>query len=535
MGNPCGMTTTLLSGLVAEGSEGSRLVFGADGEPVPVGDVAAAGTALFSDQAEGDRVGLLMTNDRPTVEVILGALATGSCLVSLPLPGRGADLSAYAAFMKEVCELQQISEIVVADEYAELLEGIGQPVRRHSERGSRPLAAPADTGFRVVQFTSGSTGQPRPVVVDDARLGANVLAILSAVQPRPGDVAVSWLPLAHDMGLVGMLLTGLAAGAPAWTGGADAVLLDPATFLRRPMSWLEALDRWRGTFTAAPDFGFRMAAQRARPDGLDLSHVRCAIVGGEIVRTETLTAFTSAYESQGFREMALCPAYGLAELGLAATMTPPGQLWRARALAAAGLADEEVRDARPGEAVTELVSSGVPLPGYDITSGSPEAGTGSIAVRGPSVGLDGRTGESFARDDGWYTTGDTGFVDEGWLYVCGRTDDYIVTHGRNIYAPSVEAVVGEVDGVRPGRVTAVGLPSGEWAIVAEPAEREPLTASRADSLRWEIRRAAVGVTTAKPDTIVLVKPGSLPLTSSGKLQRNQVRSRLAKDELARIT
>lgn len=529
------MANTLLSRLVVDGGERFRLAFGVDATPVAVGDLVSAGEAMFSEQAEADRVGLLMTNDRPTVEVILGALATGSALVSLPLPGRGADLSAYASFVREVCEAQQISEIVVADEYADLLAGIGQPVRRHSERGSSPLAAPAGDGFRLVQFTSGSTGQPRPVVVDDARLGANVTAILSAVEPQREEAVVSWLPLAHDMGLVGMLLAGIAAGSRPWESAGDIVLLDPATFLRRPMTWLDALDRWTGTFTAAPDFGYRMAAHRARPDGLDLSPLRCAIVGGEIVRAETLTAFVDALRPGGLEATALCPAYGLAELGLAAAMTPPEQRWRALALSSAGLADDKVREARSGEPVTTLVASGVPLHGYDITCGSPEAGTAPIAVRGPSVGLDGRTGKGFAGDDGWFTTGDTGFVDDGgWLYVCGRTDDYLVAHGRNIYAPAVEAAVGEVDGVRPGRVTAVGLPSGEWAIVAESAERAPLSTEQAGALQREIRRSAVGVTTAKPDTVVLVQPGSLPLTSSGKLQRNHVRSLLVKDELAAI-
>lgn len=520
-----------LSELVAAGSAGVRLVFGDSSSPVDAEYLTAAGAQLFSDQADTDRVGLLMTNDRATVEVILGALASGSTLVSLPLPGRGADPSIYTHFLREVCKSQQISEIVVADEYAGLLEGTELSLRRHSERSLYPLAAPANSGFHLVQFTSGATGRPRPVLIDDACLGANVAAILRVVQPEPRDAVVSWLPLAHDMGLVGMLLTGISAGGQGWASGGDIVLLDPLTFLRRPALWLEALDHWQGSFTAAPDFGYRLAVQRGRPDGLDLSRVRCAIVGGEIIRAETLTAFTSAYGPQGLEPKALCPAYGLAELGLAATMTPVEENWCSRELSVARLADGEVCDPRRGEAATRLVASGQPLAGYDIASGSLSAGTRPIAVRGPSIGIDGLTGESFANPGGWHTTGDIGFVDDGWLYVCGRSDDYIVARGRNIHAPTLEAAVGESDGIRAGRVTATGLPDGQWVIIAEPTENAPLGPVRADVLHRAIRRVAVEVTATKPDTVVLVAPGTLPFTSSGKQQRSNVRSMYMKDQL----
>jgi fatty-acyl-CoA synthase len=296
--------------------------------------------------------------------------------------------------------------------------------------------------------------------------------------------------------------------------------------------WLEAISRWKGTFTAAPDFAFRMAVQRSLPGDLDLSALRCVIVGGEIVRADTLSAFTSVFCDHGFPSVAFCPAYGMAELGLAATLTPPDHEWRDVSVSSAALADQETRSPDRGEAKTTLVASGTPLPGYAVAAGTSDHRTGQIAVRGPSVGLDGITKRGLADANGWFSTGDTGFLVGDWLYVCGRADDYVVAHGRNIYAPAIEAAVGEAQGVRAGRVTVLDRPTGEWVIVAEPADISLLRGAAAKALLRDIRRAAVDVAQATPDDVVLVAPGDLPLTSSGKLQRSQVRRRLLMGELA---
>jgi fatty-acyl-CoA synthase len=523
--------TRALSDLVTRGAENMTFVWGADGTSEPAEGLADGARSLFPDQADIDRVGILMTNDRPTVEVVVGAILAGAGIVSLPPPGRGVDVDAYAAFVREVCQVQGLVEVVVADQYADLLETTGVKVRRHSELVDRPLAAPSTQGFALVQFTSGSTGQPRPVLIDDQRLGANVGAILDAVRPRPGDAVVSWLPLAHDMGLVGMLLTGLAGGGPDWAGGGEIVLLDPTTFLRDPSRWLAAISRWRGTFTAAPDFGYRLALRRRPVGEVDLSCLRCVIVGGEIVRADTLRSFAAAYSDDGMSDRALCPAYGMAEVGLAVTMTRPDQKWRTQVVSRSALADGDVQAAHREDDATTLVSSGQPLLGHHVDVRPAGAGVGTIHVQAPSLGAAGASGQSLADQSGWYRTGDMGFSDDEWLYVCGRTDDYIVAHGRNIYAPAIEAVVGDVHGVRLGRVVTVCLPTGEWTIVAEPEANEPLAAGGSLALEREVRRAAVSVGSAKPDAVVFVKRGSLPLTSSGKLQRSQIRIALSQGSL----
>lgn len=522
----------LASQLVTDGLSGGHIAFGPDGTAVPMAQMAETGASYLSGGAAG-AVGILMTNDRPTVEILLGAMVAGVPIVSLPSPSRGADPVAYGRFLEEVCRTQGIDEIVAEDSIAALLDGFGLPVRPHADLAVRPLAEPPGGGFRLVQFSSGSTARPKPVSLDDAALGANLAAVLAAVGPRPGDTPVSWLPLSHDMGLVGMLLVSTAAASPRWAGSGTLVLLDPLAFLRRPALWIETISHWRGTFTAAPDFGYQMAARRPPTAAVDLSSLRCAIVGGEITKADTLAAFTTTYRGRGVDPAALCPAYGMAELGVAAAMTPPPVPWRSVRLSTGALADERVAPAVPALPATTLVACGPPLSGYKVRCRGPSGGTGTISVWGPSVGVDGRTGETFAGPDGWYTTGDTGFVDDdGWLYVAGRQDDYLVTHGRNIYAPAVEAAVAQLDGVRSGRVTAVGLPNGEWAVVAEPAARTPLTTAQLDTLRRDIGRAAVRVTAAQPDHVVVAERGHVPLTASGKLQRNEVRKRLLRDDIA---
>lgn len=526
--------TKALSDLVAEGIGSTTLAWPDDDASVGGGELADAARRHFADTADAECVGMLMSNDRPTVEVVLGALLAGTPVVSLPLPGRGADISSYSAFLLRVSDLLGLDEVVVSDAYADVVASTGVGVRRHSELTGRPLASPSRGGFSLVQFTSGSTGPPSPVRVTDAHLGANVGAMLEALRPGPGDGVVSWLPLAHDMGLIGMLFTGVAASGPAWADGTFVVLLNPTTFLRSPNLWLEALDRWRATFTAAPDFGYRHALRRPSSRPLDLSTLRCAIVGGEIVRADTLETFADALSPQGLSGRALCPAYGMAEAGLAVTMTRPDDEWRSTTLSTARLAEGEVVAAAPGTVeATTLVASGSPLRGYGVGAGS-GTDAGSIRIAGPSLGSHGVTGRPVAGPDGWYETGDVGFVDDGAVYVCGRRDDYVVARGRNVYAPALDSAASAVAGVRAGRVVAVGLPDGDWVIVAEPEPGRTLTSGDRQRLRREIARSAVEVCAARPDSVVLVEPGSLPLTSSGKLQRQRTRAALVAGDLPTI-
>lgn len=517
-----------LGEMVAAGADRASLLFLHGGFVATAGCLSEQGASYFSDTADASAVGVLLTNDVPSVSLMLGAIATGARLASLPLPSRGGDLMSYVAFVQGVCHEHGIERVVGRDDVAELLTSAGIDAIGHSALEGEALARPTGGGFELVQFSSGSTGRPKGIRLSDDVLGANVAAIVEAVRPGEGDVAVSWLPLSHDMGLIGMLLTSIVACADITPepGTPRIVLLEPERFLYRPALWLDAIDRWRGSFTAAPDFGLRLACARRPARRLDLSSLQCAIVGGEIVRASTLEHFEAVFGGDGLSPLALCPAYGMAEIGLAATMTRPDERWIAREVDPVALADGAWSPAQPRGSSLRLVASGRPLEGYGVSIDAPSAAAvGTIELEVPCAGRDAGSGLSYADERGIVTTGDRGIVDDDLLYVCGRSDDHIVAAGRNLYAPAIEDAVSEVVGVRPGRTTVVDTPGGAWIIVVERESRERLDATEERRLRDRVQRAVVAAAGAAPDEVAVIGRGELPMTSSGKVQRHAVRSR----------
>jgi fatty-acyl-CoA synthase len=521
-----------LAAMVLEGAANLEVRFGVEGQPVSAAALLDGGRHRFSSAAEGTTVAVLMTNDQPTVEVLVGAIEAGCRVVSLPVPSRSADLGTYLEFITGACRSQGATEVVARHDIAELLAAGGVPARSHQDLEGRPLAA-AGGGFELVQFSSGSTASPKAVLLDDRSLGTNVAAIMTVLQPTRGDRSVSWLPLSHDMGLIGMLFTSLASARPGFAEQAELILLDPVDFLRRPELWIEALGQG-GTITAAPDFGYRLCVERAGIGPADLADVRIAIVGGETIRATTLQHFSARFADDRFRPEAFCPAYGLAEIGLAATVDPVGEHWRQFEVDASALADlrftpRSVATRCETATPVTLVSSGSTIPGYEVRSTSESGYLGAIEVRGPSSGIDGSTGLSFADEAGWVRTGDLGIVIDGQLVVSGRGDDHIVTAGRNVYAPAVEDAIGRVTGVRAGRVAVLGLASGEWVVVAEPTGIAGSPAVDPGELRRRIGLAAVAVASSRPAEIVMVPRGRLPMTPSGKLQRREALRRFVDD------
>jgi fatty-acyl-CoA synthase len=497
-----------LAAMVLDGLSRVRIVFPASDTIRPVHLLAEAGQARFAPGADQPVVAAMLTNDEPSVGLVLGAIAQGAVLVSLPLPGRAVAVDAYIRFLRRALADSGATKVVARDDIAAMLHAAGIEATSHSELpASRPLAT-GGPGFKLIQYSSGSTGPPKPIRVDHQVLAANIAAILDRVQARSGDVTVSWLPLSHDMGLIGMLLASLAAADDSWTAGAEIVLIEPEAFLRRPSIWMEAISHWHGTFTASPDFGYRLAVTHKAGGDLNLATLRHAIIGGEVVRAPTLRSFEDTFGPAGLAASAFAPAYGMAELGLAATMTGPDETWRTNDLPA------------NGAPARTLVSSGRPLNGYTVDV---DEETGRLTVVAPAAGRDAITGTPLA-PDGRLLTSDTGFVtSDGWVYVTGRLDDIIVVNGRNISALDIEAAVSAVPGIRPGRVAAVNLESGEWVIAAERQAAKSVRTDQADVR--EVRRAAVTAVNAAPDNVALLPPGSLPMTSSGKLQRSEVRRR----------
>jgi len=393
---------------------------------------------------------------------------------------------------------------------------------------------PSDIAF--LQYTSGSTGTPKGVMVSQGNLLANEIAIKAALGVGPDDVFVSWLPLYHDMGLIGSLLQPIFSGIPL-------VLMSPRYFLERPLRWLQAIARHHGTISGAPDFAYRLCAERIRDEALtslDLSSWRLAFSGSEPVRHATLTAFVARFTAAGFSAEALYPCYGLAEAtlfvaggrrgaGMVSTVFAGELLGMARVSAAPVIAEG-----------TRLVGCGALQPGHAIAIVDPLSGQrladdriGEIQVSGPSIAQGywqrpEANAQTF-RTEGetrWLRTGDLGFIYDGQLYIAGRCKDLIIVRGKNLYPQDLEqAVETHCEFARKGRVIAF---SAEIDGIEGPAlalEIAPMMKQRhaAADLVEQLRRCIFDACGEVPVAVVLLNPGTLPKTSSGKLQRAATR------------
>ena len=397
----------------------------------------------------------------------------------------------------------------------------------------RPDYAPDGAQIAFLQYTSGSTSTPKGVMVSHANLMANEAAIAQRLGEQADDVWVSWLPLYHDMGLIGGLLQPLYRGVPC-------VLMSPRYFLERPLRWLEAVARYRGTISGGPDFSYRLCLERAKPERvaqLDLSQWRVAFSGAEPVRHDTLRDFRAAFADARLAPGAVYPCYGLAEATLLVSGGVRGAGMVAHGYDPALLAAGVVSLADEGG---KLVACGTPPDGHQVRIVDPERLTdvapgrvGEIWFQGPSVaqGYWNRpeaTAETFIQQEGgrWLRTGDLGFVHDGQVYIAGRRKDLIIVRGHNLYPQDIERVVeAEVEALRKGRVAAfaVQTPRGEGIGVAAEVSRGMQKLVPPESLRDAISEA-VGAACGEPaGVVVLLNPGGLPKTTSGKLQRSACR------------
>ncbi|MEH2574545.1 amino acid adenylation domain-containing protein [Bradyrhizobium sp. AZCC 1708] len=393
-------------------------------------------------------------------------------------------------------------------------------------RETRPEA----DAVAFLQYTSGSTSQPKGVCVSHANLTANEKAIEAVARGALDDVFVSWLPLYHDMGLIGGLLN------PLFTGF-TAVLMSPRNFLERPRRWLEAIDRHGGTISGGPDFAFALCADRISDetiDRLDLSRWKFAFSGSEFVRQTTLRRFGERFERAGFNRCALTACYGLAEATLLVTAGDLSTQTVSYTLDTAALAAGRVATADQG---TDLVACGRTVAGHvtrimciDGSAAAPADEVGEIWVAGPSVALGywnnpEATQKAFVARDGarWLRTEDIGFVKDGTLIVTGRLKDLLIVRGQNVYPTDVEqAVEAEVETVRSGRVAAfaVEIDGRESIGVAAEFSRTVLKRERPEALAQGIGEAVLRQAQEYPAVIVLLNPQAMPLTTSGKLQRS---------------
>jgi len=380
----------------------------------------------------------------------------------------------------------------------------------------------------MLQYTSGSTGNPKGVVLTHANLLVNIRAMGRALRVTPADVFVSWLPLYHDMGLIG-----------AWMGslvyGFKYPVLSPLTFLSHPHLWLRTIHRHGGTLSGGPNFCYELCLRRiqdADMDGIDLSSWRFAFNGAEPVSPETMEAFIKRFARWGFRREAMAPVYGLAEATLGVAFPPPErgpQLDRVERepFTNGGRAVPASRD--NADALT-FVACGLPIPAHQVRvvdpSGRelPERAEGHIQFSGPSVTSGYYRNPEATRDllDGeWINTGDYGYIAAGDLHISGRIKDTIIRAGRNIHPYELEEAVGNLEGIRKGCVAVFGsrdTRSGTEKIVVLAETRET-DATKREALKARINDLAVSVISMAPDDIMLASPNTVLKTSSGKIRR----------------
>jgi 1-acyl-sn-glycerol-3-phosphate acyltransferase len=403
-------------------------------------------------------------------------------------------------------------------------------------------AASRGDQIALIQYTSGSTGDPKGVVLTHSNLLANIRAIGAGVNLQPGDFGVSWLPLYHDMGLIGSWLTALCFGVPI-------AILSPLVFLSRPERWLWAIHEHRGTVSAAPNFAYELCARRVDEraiEGLDLSCWRAALNGAEPISPDTLERFARRFEPYGFRAEAFLPVYGLAESSVGLTFPPLGRkpwvdrIGRERFENAGAALPCLESDASP----LRFVSEGKALPGHEVRvvdDASCETGErvqGNIQFRGPST-MQGYFKNPAAtaavmHRDGWVDTGDLGYLADGELFVTARIKDVIIKGGRNLYPQEVEEVVGGVQGVRRGCVAAFGLSdqrlgTEKLVVVAETRETDRLLQDEIEAQIISRVDAHLGL---PPDVVRLVAPQTVPKTSSGKIRRDACKQMYLREQLA---
>ncbi len=513
----------------------------------------------------GGRVSLMLPTSRQFFICYTGILLAGAIPVPIYPPYRADRIEEYAQRQSAILNNARVCLLLTfrrAEAVAKLLKprvksllGVVDARKLLEAAEKEPPPAPGAlpaflSGSRMrkgsdvalLQYTSGSTGNPKGVVLTHANLLANMRALAQAVQLGPRDIAVSWLPLYHDMGLIGAWLTLCLYGVPL-------VVMSPLAFLTRPERWLQAFSKYKGTIAAAPNFAYELCVRKISDkamEGIDLSSWRAALNGAEPVNPETLERFSQRFGKYGFRRESLLPVYGLAEASLGVTVPP---------LDRGPLVDCVERDAftMQGRAVPtsssddegsiSFVSSGKPLAGHDVlivdSEGNelPDRREGFLWFRGPSA-TSGyyrnpeATAKLFPRGPAtmpgeypWLNSGDRAYRADGEIYVTGRVKDIIIKGGRNLYPHEVEELASNVEGIRKGCVVAFGLKdedSGTEKLVIVAESRETQASGRtaiAAKITDQVSRG-LGL---PPDRVELIPPGSIPKTSSGKLRRDETK------------
>ncbi len=494
----------------------------------------------------GQRVALIFPTGRGFFEAFFGILLAGAVPVPLYPPVRLGRLDEYhqrtAAMLRAAG-----ARLILADRRVRRLLGKTMELARLARgcltlhdlpEGQRLPVAVEPSSLALVQFSSGTTVEPKPVALSHRAVLAQVLA-LNSFWPDDGEKTsgVSWLPLYHDMGLIGCVF-------PALERPAVLTLIGPEIFVTRPAIWLRTLSRHGSEISVAPNFAYGLCVDKIRDkelEGVDLGAWRIALNGAEPVAPSVLRNFQQRFAQWGFRPEALTPVYGLSEATLAVTFSALDQPFRSVRFDREALAREGRAASDPTG--VELVSVGRPLPGTEVVIADGEGQAvkdrrvGRVLARGPSL-MEGYLGRPEATaevlQEGWLDTGDLGFLEGGELFLTGRAKDVVILRGRNHSPIEIEHAVESVAAVRRGCAVAVSwLPEGapgESLLLFVEHRRDALAESVAD-LPQACIEAVLAATGLRPDHVLALEPGTLPRTSSGKLRRQETLRRHLAGEL----
>ena len=497
---------------------------------------------IIRDVVPGDRIALMLPTGSDFFAAFFGVLYAGAVPVPIYPPTRLTQIEEHMRRQVGILRNAGSRILITVPEALGLVSLIrGQVETLSAVESVANLMVPATAvlprltdgrATAFLQYTSGSTGDPKGVVLSHANLLANIRAMGTAIEASSADIFFSWLPLYHDFGLIG-----------AWLGSlyfaASLYVMSPLSFLARPESWLRAIHRYRATLSAAPNFGFELCASKVETadiEGVDLSSLRLVANGAEPVSAQTLRKFTKRFQPYGFRPEAMTPAYGLAESAVGLTLSPLGHVplidrVNRDALSRRGVAEPAGPD---DVAALEIVSCGQPLPGHEvrIVDGTErelgERREGRLEFRGPSATSGyfhnaAKTQELF--HGAWLDSGDQAYMAGGEVYLTGRIKDIIIRAGRHIYPQEIEEAISGISGVVQNGIAAFGIidrSSGTERIVVlvETAEAD-LTARK--TLQALVQEVVTNILGAPPDEVVLVPPQTVPKTASGKIRRSAAR------------
>jgi 1-acyl-sn-glycerol-3-phosphate acyltransferase len=502
----------------------------------------------------GARAALMLPTGKSFFRAFFGILYAGGIPVPIYPPARLSHLEEHLRRQARILDNAGVAALVTVPQAGVAAAFLQSHVRSlrcvetaenlhatNAAEGRELAFAPGPETVALLQYTSGSTGDPKGVTLTHANLLANIRAFGERMEVDSTDVCVSWLPLYHDMGLIGTWLGSLYFGGPV-------VILSPLTFLARPGQWLRAIHRHRGTISAAPNFAFELCLRKIEDGdlaGLDLSSWRLALNGAEPVSPTTIRRFSERFAPFGFRAGSMTPVYGMAESSVALTIPPPGRAPKVDRVDRAAMS--RYGEARPAPAsegnALEFVACGGPLSGHEVRIVDslgrevPERRQGRLQFRGPSSTQGYYRNEPASRrlfDGEWLDSGDLAYIASGDVYLTGRSKDIIIRAGRNLYPHELEEAIGNIDGVRKGCVAvfaAADRDAGTERVVVL-AETRLAAAAERQSLKRRIEDTASELLESAPDEIVLAPPHTIPKTSTGKVRRAAARELYETGKLA---